>query len=678
MTQLSPGGVALPKTIIVPCRGQNLDELLTREWLLANRLGTYASSTVVGCNARRYHGLLVASTLPPVGRIATLSDVMEQVAVDTPDASTPQMYNLATNEFPGAFSPRGVDYLEEFRNGVTPTWVFRFGGVELVKEIVLAPAANTVALRYTVKGGPISMKLWPFAVMRGFHGLRNVSQPHQMIFESVTNGAAVRDLMQSIPPLYLISREAGFQADAQWWYQFRYRIDIDRGQDGLEDSYTPGYFLCHLNDGESCQLTASIDSSDVLDFDAAIDHRRQRMVELAASVGPNADTSLRRLAIATDAFVVQRHFPNRPPSETILAGYHWFADWGRDTFIALPGLLLETKRFEQARNVFSTFASAISEGMVPNCFDDYSSSAHYNSIDASLWFIIAADRYMDATNDQEFWQSTLMPAINKILTAYQNGTRFDIHADADGLLLGGSRGTQLTWMDAAFNGEPVTPRQGKAVEINALWLSAHRIMAQRCAGLNAALADRYRTQAAIIAPAFVNAFWNEQFQWLNDCVNENGADASLRPNQIFAVALPHSALSKPQQKAVVDAVTRQLLTPYGLRTLSPLDSRYCGHYGHTWESRDRAYHQGTVWAWLMGPFIEAYLKVNDNNPKAVSQARCWLASFDEHLEQAGLGSISEIFEGDEPYTPVGCIAQAWSVGEVLRARQLVARAGKSR
>ncbi len=678
MTQQATGAGVLPLPIVVPCQGQNLDELLTKEWLLSNQIGAYASSTVVGCNARRYHGLLIGATLPPVGRIATLSDVMEQVSVDTPDASAPQMYNLATNEFPGAFSPRGVDHLAEFRNDVAPTYVFRFGGVELVKEIILAETANTVAIRYTVKGGPISLKLWPFAVMRGFHGMRNVSQPHQMTFEAVPNGASVRDLMQSTPPLYLISREAGFQADAQWWYQFRYRIDLGRGQDGLEDSYTPGYFLCHLNDGESCQLTGSMDSPSPLDFQAAVDSRRQRLLSLSASAGPDADTTQRRLAMATDAFVVKRYFPAQPPSDTILAGYHWFADWGRDTFIALPGLLLETKRFEQARNVFSTFAAAISEGMVPNCFDDYSTSAHYNSIDASLWFVIAAERYMEATGDQAFWQTTLMPAIHKILTAYQNGTRFDIHADADGLLLGGSRGTQLTWMDAAFNGEPVTPRQGKAVEINALWLSAHRIMAHRSAGIDSALADRYRTQADIIGPAFVETFWNEHYQWLNDCVNDSGTDASLRPNQILAVSLPYGELSLTQQEAVVNVVAEKLLTPYGLRTLSPCDGRYCGRYGHTWESRDRAYHQGTVWAWLIGPFIEAYLKVNPGRPMAITQAKCWLSAFEDHLEQAGLGSISEIFEGDAPHTPVGCIAQAWSVGEVLRARKLVTQAEKAR
>lgn len=232
--------------------------------------------------------------------------------------------------------------------------------------------------------------------------------------------------------------------------------------------------------------------------------------------------------------------------------------------------------------------------------------------------------------------------------------------------------------DAAFNGEPVTPRQGKAVEINALWLCAHRIMANRCTSVDYALADQYRTQADVIAPAYVKTFWNEHYQWLNDCVNDSGADASLRPNQILAVSLPYGALSQVQQEAVVNAVTEKLLTPYGLRTLSPSDGRYRGQYGHTWESRDRAYHQGTVWAWLIGPFIEAYLKVNKNRPMAVAQAKCWLSSFDAHLTQAGLGTVSEIFEGDAPHTPVGCIAQAWSVGEVLRARQLVAQAEKAR
>jgi len=664
----SHSGSALPTPIVVRCRGQDINHLLTKEWLLTNRIGAYASSTVVGCNSRRYHGLLVGATHPPVSRIVALSTVMEQVTVrDNP-------CDLATNEFPDAFSPRGMEHLEEFRNDVAPTFVYRFAGLEVVKEIILAESANAVALRYTVRGAPVTLRLRPFAALRDFHSLRSVSQPHRVTFEAARGGVVVQDRLLAAPALHLVSQEAQFEAHPQWWYRFRYRTDISRGQEGFEDLYTPGVFVYHLDDGQSCQFTASLRDPLPMGFQTTLARRRDRLGELAAGAGPNADETQRRLAVASDAFLVQRNLPGAASSDTILAGFHWFTDWGRDAFISLPGLLLTTGRFEQARRVFGTFAAYISEGMIPNRFDDHTGTPHYNSIDASLWFIIAAERYLAATGDAAFWRQTLMPAADAVLTAYQNGTRFDIRADADGLLTGGSPETQLTWMDVAWEGRPVTPRHGKAVEVNALWHSAHRIMARRCEGIDDALAKRYADLADMIAPAFVRTFWNPQLNWLNDCVGESGPDPTLRPNQIHAVSLPHCPLRPEQQAAVVRIVTQKLLTPYGLRTLAPDDGRYRRFYSGSWESRDRAYHQGTVWAWLMGPFIEAYLKVERDKRFAAGQARQWLSAFEGHLYDAGLGFISEVFDGDGPHEPRGCIAQAWSVAEVLRAKHLVALA----
>jgi predicted glycogen debranching enzyme len=312
--------------------------------------------------------------------------------------------------------------------------------------------------------------------------------------------------------------------------------------------------------------------------------------------------------------------------------------------------------------------------MVPNRFDDYAPLAHYNSIDASLQFCLAAERYLAAGGQKRFWKNVLLPAMETILRRYREGTRFDIRADADGLLAGGSIRTQLTWMDAALGEEVVTPRHGKAVEVNALWYFAHRCLAERLAADVPASAAHYAELADQIGESFRRAFWYEQGGHLYDCITDGTGDASLRPNQIFAVSLPHSPLQPHRQRAVVDACRRDLLTPYGLRTLSPHDPRYRRRYGNSWESRDRSYHQGTVWAWLMGPFIEAYMKVNGGGRDAVEQARRWLAAFEGHLREAGLGSVSEIFDGDAPHAPRGCYAQAWSVGEVLRARRLVDRA----
>ena len=663
--QLEEPRDALGPPIVVPGRGQDIQTLLSREWLIANRIGSYASSTVVGCNTRRYHGLLVAATLPPTGRIVAVSNVLEDLLLHD------ETYHLATNEFADTFSPRGAGHLEEFRNDVCPTFLLRAGKAVLVKEIVLADASNAVAVRYTLHGASGLLRLLPLTPMRDFHKLRKVHEPNQMSFERTDGGAVVMDRMRGEHSVYLITRDGQFQPKPQWWYRFRYRIDVRRGQDGFEDLYTPGWFECDLADGQCVQFTASLNGAIQVNFEGTSAGRRQRLSRLADAVGADADETTRRLAAATDAFVVQRGFPGTPSSATILAGYHWFADWGRDAFIALPGLLLTTRRFDQARQVFRTFAGHISAGLVPNRFDDYSVAAHYNSIDASLWFAIAAGRYVSATGDMEFWRQTLQPAIEAILSAYQAGTQFDIRADADGLITGGSPQTQLTWMDAALGDEAITPRHGKAVEVNALWYAAHRIMAQHCREGDEALARQYDHQADLIQPAFVRTFWNDQAGCLYDCVSQGGPDASIRANQIFAVSLPYSPLTPPQQAAVVRMVHAKLLTPLGLRTLSPDDSRYRQRYGGSWESRDRAYHQGTVWAWLIGPFIEAFLKVNESNPAAAQLAKQMLSAFTEHLEDAALGYISEIFDAESPHHPGGCVAQAWSVAEVLRAKRLV-------
>ncbi len=656
--------MALPSPIVVQPSG-NLDELLSMEWLLTNKLGCYAASTPIGCNTRRYHGLLIAATIPPVGRINALSTVMEQLTIDG------KTHHLAVNEFPGAFSPRGYEYLRQFSNDVAPTYVYNAGGAQLVKEIAIADGAAAVAIRYTLRGKDAKLVLWPFAALRDFHSLRKVHEPHQITYKFEDGGVAVQDMMAVGQALHLTMPEAMFLPRAQWWYRFLYRQDIARGQDGYEDLYTPGSFTIDLSDGQSCQLTASLGEPVQVDFDTATGRRRERLEELVLAIGADADELTRQLAVASDAYVAQRDFPGLPPSPTILAGFPWFADWGRDTFISLPGLLLCTGRLEHARGVFKTFAGRINRGIVPNRFDDYSTTAHYNSIDASLWFIIAAERYMRATGDEGFWRQVLMPAADSILKNLHDGTLYDIRADADGLLTGGSHTVQLTWMDAKLGDEVITPRHGKPVEVNALWHSAHRIMANRCKGIDAAMADRYAHRAELIAKAFVQAFWNNSMGCLYDVVGNGGPDASLRPNQIMAVSLPYSPLSREQQRAVFNEVKGQLLTPVGLRTLSPFDSRYRRRYGGSWESRDRAYHQGTVWPWLIGPFVEAYLKIEDAKPFALAQARQWLDGFGPRLRQAGLGHISEVHDGDPPHHPGGCFAQAWSVAEVLRVRLLI-------
>lgn len=671
----------LPPPIEVDVAGGDLEELLTREWLLTNRIGAYASSTVVGCNTRRYHGLLVAATAPPMGRVTALSSLLERLVIDE------QSYELATNEFDGAFAPRGHDFQTRFEQGVVPRFVFRVGegdgAAELAKEVVPAESANAVAVRYTLRGGSGALHVRPLAALRDFHHLRACGDPGQVTYRVEDGAVAVEDRAAEVRTLWLELAGADFEGAPDWWYRFLYRADVARGQDGFEDLYTPGEFRVELDDGASVVFTASLDGPQRVDYDRELERRRRRLGSIVGALPVEADEPTRRLAMATDAFVVERRFENAPPSPTILAGYHWFADWGRDAFIALPGLLLETGRLDEARGVFRTFAGRIADGLVPNRFDDYSAGVHYNSIDASLWFIIAAERFCRAGGDAAFWRDTLQPAAAQILRRYREGTQFDIRADADLLLSGGSARTQLTWMDAKLGDEVVTPRHGKPVEVNALWHSAHRIVAARAAGVDDALAEECREHAELIAKAFCETFWDEGAGRLYDCVCDGSPDGSMRPNQILAVSLPYSPLEPERQRAVVEAVERDLLTPAGLRTLAPGDPRYRRRYGGSWESRDRAYHQGTVWAWLTGPFVEAMLKtagagedpVEPRNvrPFARERAREILRPFDAQLTRAGLGYLSEIFDGDPPHAPRGCIAQAWSVAEVLRVRRLLAR-----
>ena len=666
----------LPKPLVIIGTGD--DDLLSREWLITNSLGSYASASLTGANTRRYHGLLVAALNPPVARVVMLSNVTEQFVVEQDGRE--HSYDLTSIEFDGKLAPSSLDHMVEFRSGLVPTFVYRCGGSLLVKQVLLAEGANVAAVRYRLLEGPAGrIHLRPFFAIRDFHGIRCAQQPHQFTYSEQQGLVRVEDRQANLPAVYVsLAADTGAGAtlrsplfpQAQWWYGFRYRQDLARGQDGLEDLYSPGWFECPLREGQDVQLTASVSDPKELNFASTLAQRRTRLEKVVGHVGLRADVFTRRLAVAADAFVTGRRRPNQQPGATLVAGYHWFADWGRDTMVSLPGLLLETGRYEEALATLLTWSEAVQNGMIPNRFDDYGGAPHHNSIDASLWYVLAVDRYLSVSGDSSAWR-VLGGAVESVLRSYHDGTMFDIHADADGLLTGGTDQTQLTWMDVKFAGEPVTPRQGKAVEINALWLAALRIGARRTS--DNAFGRHLADLAGRVAKAFGPMFWNASAGCLYDYVQGERKDASIRPNQIFAVALPDCPLPLAQQRAVVEVVRRELLTPYGLRTLSPHDSRYRGRYGQSWESRDRSYHQGTVWPWLMGPFIEAYLRVSDFVPDACRQARAWLEGLEDHLQYAGVGSISEILHGDEPHYAVGCIAQAWSVAETLRALRMIQR-----
>lgn len=655
--------------IRVDCTQRELDDLLGLEWLRTNRYGAYSASTAAGCNTRRYHGLLVAATQPPLGRIVALSTVMERLYIHN------QPFDLATNEFPGTFSPRGEMCLQEFRDDSAATFVYRIDRTTLVKRVVLSRKANSVAVHYRLLGPADRLVLRPLVALRDYHQLRHAHRPNGMGFDAQDSAVTVHEPTFSAMPLHMEIRKGFFRSAPQWWYQITYRADAARGQDATEDLYSPGQFVWTPDTKRTCKFVASLGEPNNVSVKKTVRKRRKKHLRLLRKF-PN-DALSGHLASVAETFLVNR-VRHDEKGLSILAGFPWFADWGRDTFIALPGLLLVPGRRKLARRVLGLYAGEISRGMVPNRFDDYGRHPHYNSIDASLWFLLAVERYLasGAGVADPFWADVLQPACIEILSSYREGTRFGIAAGEDELLTGGTGETQLTWMDAQVDGQPVTPRAGRAVECNSLWYCAHRALAERLADAGDSRSGIYHRMADRIGESFRRTFWNEAGGYLYDVVGENGGDASLRPNQIFAVSLPYSPLTPAQQRSVVQTVREALLTPRGLRTLAPSDPRYQGRYEGSWAERDAAYHQGTVWAWLMGAFVEAWLKIQTPEalPAARAEARTWLDGFGEHLAEAGLGSISEIFDGDAPHTPRGCFAQAWSVGEILRARWLVENA----
>lgn len=660
----------------------NLGESLKKEWLLTNGLGGYASSTILGINTRKYHGLLVAALNPPVDRKVVLSKLDEEVT--TKKGSFP----FGSNHFEGLIYPNGYELLREFALRPFPTYKYIADGFQLQKTIFMPYGKNATIILYSVSNmnnSPATILLKPLVNFRHFHA---VTERRRLSFDFIQESAEKQTLVQMANPqlsLILRSTEGIYLPREQWIEKLYYPIDKARGEAYLDDCFQPGVFQIEVNANETKEfaMIAVTDSApkkvkkkaaeipqdiEALKKLQTEEIERQRILLSKFSARLNVkelEGWLKWLVLATDAFVVEKNFVN---GKTVIAGYYWFEDWGRDTFISLPGLLLLTNRIEEAKQVFLTFKHYCRQGLIPNRFpDNPQQPPAYNTVDATLWYINALFQFLKYTYDFSFIKKNLWDTLKEIVEWHVKGTLHGIKVDEDGLL---RHDSQLTWMDVMINGRPLTPRYGKAVEIQALWYNTLKTMELLATKFNEnPNIEKYCSMAEKVKKEFNKKFWCHEKGYLFDVISEDYKDDTLRPNQIFAIALDFPLLEEEKAEKVIETVQEKLLTPYGLRTLPSDHPNYIGTYVGDFRHRDLAYHNGTAWAWLLGPFTTAFLKIKKHKAEWREYAfKNFLEKlFKENISEAGLGNLSEIFDGDLPHKPRGCIAQAWSVAEPLRA-----------
>lgn len=673
---------------------QSIQRARTTEWLLTNSLGGYAMGTVLGVNTRRYHGLLIAATNPPLGRIVALHSIVEQLVIHCDDG-TQEIIDLSVQQFVSHDSqvmlhPDGWQRLRSFqitRDGVQ--WRWEHDGIAVTKRVAVEAGENRIGVQYALENldRPCELHVRPLVSFRDFHSLHHDRAVHELSSQRHACSVGCDRYELAIESTMPASSDAHVQgvwkSDPQWWNQFAYSMDSERGQDWIENVWSPGYFVAAFD-----PKPQQPQQPQQLNIHAALQRpkREDRQVLISQTdyraPGDQAVTPLSRLKRAANDFVVTRLI-GQERFTTIIAGYPWFSDWGRDTMISLSGLLLCTGQIDKAPSTLLTFARHLRNGLIPNNFDEYGSGGNYNTVDASLWFVHAAHEYCRYAggNDNDA-PPELLHACRTIIAAYRNGTEYNIRMDADGLIAAGDETTQLTWMDARRDGVVFTPRHGKAVEINALWHNALRCLAAMTDD------DREREELSALAQraadSFRTQFWWRERECLHDCLMPQTlpsgevcyvADGKLRPNQIFAVSLPFSPLDAQQQRAVVKIVEQRLLTPFGLRTLDRDDPAYCPRFEGDLFNRDRAYHNGTVWPWLIGPYCEALLRVNQYSEQTKQRVRALLQPLLDEMDNLDggrcLGQIAEVYDADEPHCPAGCVAQAWSVAELLRILTMI-------
>ena len=634
-----------------------------REWLSTNGIGGFASGTVAGTLTRRYHGLLIAALAPPVGRTLLATKLEETIEYDGLTRA------LSTNRWAGgAVDPQGYLHIERFElERTTPVWSYAIADILVEKRVWMERGANTTYVRYRVLRAqrPVGLSLKALVNYRDYHATTR-GDGWRMQVSAVPDGLRVV-AFEGARQLLVLARGAEVGIEHDWYRHFDLPRERERGLDARDDHLFVGTFRATVSAGGTLTVVLSAETEPLLDGDEAWRRRighDEALLTAWKRARPAAESPewIESLVLSADQFLVRRPLPDDADGMTVIAGYHWFADWGRDAMVSLPGLTLTTGRPNVAKRILTTFAQFVDHGLVPNRFPDAGGAPEYNTVDATLWYFQAVRAFHDATGDDTFLRE-LLPLLESIIAAHREGTRYGIHEDpVDGLLASGEPGVQLTWMDVKIGDEIVTPRTGKAVEVNALWYNALSAMVDFARRLGTP-GPRWESLARR-ARANFSRFWNAEAGYCYDVIDgPGGTDPTLRPNQIFAVSLPDSPLPLERQRRIVDVCARHLLTSYGLRSLAAGHSAYRGHYGGDQLERDHAYHEGTAWAWLLGPFALAHFNVY----RDAQAARRFLRPLADHISDYGLGSVAEIFDGDAPFTPAGCIAQAWSVAETLRA-----------
>lgn len=645
---------------------------IEREWVTTNGIGGYAGSSIIGAHTRKHHGLLIASLHAPTERYMVLSKINETIKMDG------RTYELAATQRKGEKYEEGQKYLQHFRYDELPSFVYEAEGVFVTKTISFEYGKNTIAVGYEIVNGMYETEM-NFVPLFNFRDHNNGSKVEDLKFDVSLEGNVLQlkpecEAAKDVTIRFFASEGNYAKRETVYDKDMELQTEIDTGMSSADNNFTPYEIkvACKPFETKKISFVCTIEKEFCKDAFATIDSGRKRirsLVEQAKWKDEFADA----LVQAADQFIVDRQSTG---FKTILAGLPWFTDWGRDTMIAMQGLTLSTKRFEDARGILKTFARYVQHGLVPNMFPDEGLEPLYNTVDASLWYFYSVYKYLEYTKtskDFEFIKNEIYPTLKVIIKSYKEGTDFSIYMDKDKLIHAGGGFDQVTWMDVRVGEWVVTPRHGKPVEINALWFNALKVMEQ-LAEIFGESGTEYGELAEGVKKSFNERFWNEEKGCLYDVVDEelmkDGSirdNAQIRPNQIWAVSLPFTMLPREREKQVVETVLTHLYASYGLRSLSFRDEEYKGIYFGELHDRDAAYHQGTVWAFPLGGLISAYVKVNNASKESIAFVKKLIAPLEDHLMDGCIGSIAEIFDGDEPHISRGCYAQAWSVGEILRA-----------